>query len=263
MKFIKKLLLIIVLLIVLLIIGRNVIVKYCAPIGAHVAIGHKMSLGDVNIGLTDALIGITDIKIMNPKGFPIGHMVNIKEVYIDPVVADILKDKIHLVEVRFDLDNLVIIKNKDGEFNFKKLTEAKKKQDGESVEKEKPAKKGKKKELQIDLLKFRLGTVVYKDYSKGSEPKITTFNINLDSEYNDITDPAVIGSIIFSKIMMNTSLSALSGIDMDSINDVLDVGTDQLKGLQESVLGKDTAEKVNKSVGDSVDKAVKSIKNIF
>lgn len=267
MKFIKKLLFIIVILIVLIVIGRNIIVRYAVPVGARV-VGIKMSLGKVNIGLTDALIGIKDIRVKNPKGFPKGNMVEIKEIYIDPVVADILKDKIHLVEVRFDLDNLVIIKNENGEFNFNKLTQAKKKQDGQQEpEEEEPAekdeKKSEKKEIQIDLMKLRLGTVVYKDYSNGPEPKITTYKINLDDEYEDITNPAMIGSIIFSKIMANTTLSSLTGINMSSINDAFDFDADDLKHLHETVLGKDTVNKIGEGATKGIKKATDAIKNIF
>ena len=265
MKFIKKLLFIIIVLIVLAVVGRNLIVKYAVPIGARFA-GIKMSLGNVNIGLTDALVGIKDVRIMNPKGFPKGNMIDIKEIYIDPEAIDFLKDKIHLVEVRFDLDNLVIIKNKNGEFNFKKLTKAKKKQEGKSVEEKpegKPEKKGKRKRFQIDSLKLKLGTVVYKDYSVAKEPKIVTFNLNLNEEYKDITNPAMIGSIIFSKIMMKTSLGKLTGIDMNSINAVLDINQDDLKHLQENILGEKTTEKINKAATESIKKASDAIKNIF
>ena len=135
MKFIKKLLIVIVILIVLIVIGRNIIVRHGVPIGGRFA-GIRMSLGKVNIGLTNALIGIKDIEVMNPKGFPKGQMVEIKEIYIDPEVASFLKNKIHLVEVRFNLDNLVIIKNEKGEFNFNKLTQAQEKQDGKPEEEE-------------------------------------------------------------------------------------------------------------------------------
>jgi len=265
MRFIKKLIFIIIILTVIAVLGRNLIVKYAVPVGARFA-GIKMSIGNVNIGLTDALVGIKNIEIMNPKGFPKGQMINIKEIYIDPETVDFLKDKIHLVEVRFDLDKLTIIRNKNGDFNFKKLTKAKKKQEGEPVEektKTEPAKKGKKKEFQIDSMKLKLGTVVYKDYSVGAEPKIVTFNLNLDEEYEDITNPAMIGSIVFSKIMMKTSLGKLTGIDMDSINAVLDIDQGDLKHLQENILGKKNTEKFNKAATDSIKKATDTIKNIF
>lgn len=263
MKFIKKLLFIIIVLIVLIVIGRNIIVRFGAPVGARI-VGIKMSLGEVNIGLTDALIGIKEINIKNPKGFPKGNMVEIKEIYIDPVVDGFLKNKIHLAEIRFDLDNLVIIKNKKGEFNFKKLTQAKEKQDGEQVpEEEKPDKKGVKKEIQIDSMKLKIGTVVYKDYSLGDEPKITTFKINLDEEYEDITNPAMIGSIIFSKIMASTTLSSLTGIKMSSINEVLDFDADDLKHLHETVLGKNTVNNISKGATKGIKKATDAIKNIF
>jgi len=263
MRFIKKLLFIIIALIVLIVIGRNIIVKTVVPIAARSAEGIKMSLGSVNIGLTDTLIGIKDIEIKNPKGFPKGNMVEINEIHIDPVVADIFKDKVHLVEVRFDLDNLLIIRNEDGEFNFKKLTKAKKIQDGEEDDEPGDVKESKKYKIQIDSLKLKLGTVVYTDYSVGSEPKTVTFNINLDDEYEDITNPAMIGSIIFTKIMAQTSLSSLTGIDMSSINDVLDFDEDDLKHLHENILGKDTANKINKSATESIKKASDAIKKIF
>jgi len=97
----------------------------------------------------------------------------------------------------------------------------------------------------------------------GAEPKIVTFNLNLDEEYEDITNPAMIGSIVFSKIMMKTSLGKLTGIDMDSINAVLDIDQGDLKHLQENILGKKNTEKFNKAATDSIKKATDTIKNIF
>ena len=263
MKFIKKLIFIIIVVIVLIIIGRNIIVKTVVPIAARSSEGIKISLGSVNIGLTDALIGIKDIEVKNPKGFPEGNMVEINEIHIDPVVADIFKDKVHLTEVRFDLDNLLIIRNENGDFNFKMLTQAKKIQDGDEDDVPDDVKERKKYKIQIDSLILKLGTVVYTDYSVGSEPKTVTFNINLDEEYEDITNPVLIGSIIFTKIMTQTSLSSLTGINMSSINDVLDFDTADLKHLHGKVLGNETVNKIGGKATESIKKASDAIKKIF
>lgn len=259
MKLIKKILFLIIVLIVLAVLGRNFIVKYGAPIGARVATGVNMSIGKVDIALTKAKFGINDIVVKNPSGFPKGNMADVKEIYLDCRPLELLKDKIYVNEVRFNLDKIEIVKNKDGDFNFDKLTKAKNKKEGKPEEKPKQKKKGKKKEIQIDTLKLKIGKVVYKDYSKGDTPKVTEFNINLDREYKNITNPAMIGSLIFSEIMMNTTLSGLTGLDMGAINDALDINADDLKSIQNNLLGKENAEKLN----DAVNKAADSLKKLF
>jgi hypothetical protein len=62
---------------------------------------------------------------------------------------------------------------------------------------------------------------------------------------------------------MKTSLGKLTGIDMNSINDVLNINQDDLKHLQENILGEKTTEKINKAATDSMKKATDTIKNIF
>ena len=149
MRFIKKLIVIIILLLILAFFARNIIAKYGAQIGARVGTGVRLSVGKVDIAVGNALLNFKNIKVMNPKGFPNEPMVIIPEIHADYEIAPIFKDKIHLKEVRFELEKIVIIKNKDGNFNFNKLTKAKEKQEGEP-EPEEEKKPGKKREFIID-----------------------------------------------------------------------------------------------------------------
>jgi len=259
MKLIKKILIFLIILLVVVVLGRNVLVKYGAPIGAKIGAGVGMSIGNVDIALTKPRIELDNINIKNPKGFPKGNMAEVSQIYLDCRLREFLKNKIYINEVHFYLNKIEIIKNKNGEFNFKKLTQAKEKSEGKPKPEEKPKPKGKKKELQIDILKLKIGKVVYKDYSAGTEPKVTEFNIKLDREYKNITNPAMIGSLIFSEIMMNTTLNALTGIDMSAINDALDLNVDDLKNIQNNLIGNENAKKVN----DAVKGATDSLKKLF
>ncbi len=203
---------------IIFMIGKNVIVKAAVEGGVKAVTGLTLNIQSLKIGLRDSSLGINYMKLNNPKGYEDKTMFDIPEVYVDYNLSDILKGNIHLEEVRLNLATFTVIKNREGVLNLDALKpveqEIKKEKSKES---DKPKEKTNLPEIQIDLLKLKVGKVIYKDYSGGGEPEVKEFNLNLDSSYTNITDPKVLVSLIVTKALMSTTIGNLANIDIEGL----------------------------------------------
>ncbi len=232
MRLIKKLLFLIILIIIVVVLARNFIVKTGASVGAKVAAGLDLSIADVKIGLANSDVGLKGIQLQNPKGFPDERMVDIPEVYINYNLTDFFKNNIHVEEIRLNLNELVVVKNKEGKLNIKELlppSEVKPDEPGEPEEPKEPKEDKTKKELNIDVLKLRIGKIVYKDYTV-NPPKITNYDVNINEEIEDVNTKSLV-AYITAKALMNTSISKLANIDFDGLtNQAKDIANKMIEG---------------------------------
>ncbi len=250
-RLIKKIFIVVIILIIVIVFGRNVIIKYGAPIGAKISAGLSLGIDDVNIGLTDSDMQLKGITLKNPKGFPKENMIDIPEVYVNYHLTDILKDKIHVEEIKLDLKEARGEKNAEGKIKVNERRPPKKDKPKEPGEPEEPKeeKKKKKKELQIDKLKLKIGKVVYKDYTV-APPKITNYEVNIDEEINNVNTASLV-SYITGKAMMNTELAKIANINID---DFTGAATDALKKA-----GKEQLDKTVKDLGDKAKDTLKGL----
>jgi hypothetical protein len=151
-------------------------------------------------------------------------MFDMPEIYVDYDLPAIASGKVHLPEVRIDLKEFLVVKNAKGELNLDslKVVQAQKapKKAGAAAEKKAA---GKMPPMLIDTLSLKIGKVIYKDYSRGGEPSINEFSINIDENFKNIDDPSSVVSIIIVKALMNTTIGRLANFDVG--------------GLQKSVSG--------------------------
>ena len=101
--------------------------------------------------------------------------------------------------------------------------------------------KTKMPDLQIDLLDLKIGTVIYKDYSKGTPPKERVFNVNIDERYENITDPQSFVRLIVLKALKNTTIASLTNFDLGKLQ----------RGISGTV--KKTAEMVQEAKGRAIE----------
>jgi AsmA family len=228
-------------LIIVIAVGRNMIVKVAVTAGVKAVTGLDMKIDSMNIGIAHTFLGIKGLVLYNPPAFEDKVMMDLPEIYVAYDLGDLLKKKVHLSEVRLDLKEFMVVKNKAGVLNLDSLTAvqtAKKTEPAKTTETK--AAKTEKPQIQIDLLKLKIGKVVYKDYSKGKEPSIKEFDVNIDEEYKNITDPEAVVRIIVVKALANTTLSSLTNFKLGPL-------TDSLEGTVKGVAGdavKNTTEKL-------------------
>ena len=274
MKLFKKVLGLLIILLIIAVFARNFIVKIGAEQAVTRLTGLPLKIEGLDIGLKSTNVDIDDMKIYNPSNFPEKTMANVPDIYIDYNLTDILKGKLHLEEIRFHLNEFIVVKNKAGQTNLDSLKALQQpKKEGE-VQKKEPAAK-KKMEVQVDNLSLRIDRVIIKDYSVEGEPKIQTFEINLNENHTDIDNLNAVVSLIVFKALFKIPSTALLGIDLngiaggltDTLKSSTKIATDAVKdakGMLEDTTGslKGTAENLKGTADTFKDKA-KSLKGLF
>ena len=248
MKKIVKLVLLIAVVLFALGVAKNALTQAILTSAISGATHVPVRMGGVNLSFLSASIRIKNLQVANPAGYSEKVMVDVPQIFIDFNPGALFKGKAHFEEVKLDLKELVVIKNKEGKLNVEsvKPTDREKK---ESHQKAKEAGGGKATKLHIDKLSLSIGKVVYKDYSAGGEPSVETFDINIQNrEYKDITDPSTVVSLVMFEALTRTSLSRLASLDIDSFKSggidalskslgVVSDGTDAAATTAKQILG--------------------------
>lgn len=279
MKTLLRIIIIVVVIAVLALLAKNIIAKVAIEQGARAVTGLELKMDKFNLSLTKNLVGMKELRLYNPKGYPDKVMVDMPTILVDYKIAPLFQGKVHLEDMVFHLNELTVVKNKDGELNLDALKPVKKEETAEKKEKPKKEEKkepGKAPQFQIDKMVLRVGTVYFKDYSKGEEPKVKTFNIDLDETFYDIQDPTVLVNLILFKALTGTTIGRLADFDMkglqNSVSDQMAASKEKAaelakqskemaaqKAKEAEKLGKEAAEDAKKQA----DKLAKETKKTF
>ncbi len=216
MKKISTLLIIVVAGLLVLSILKNGIAQSAVQGVVKTMTGLELKMKSLNLGILNTRIQANGIELRNPAGFEEPVMVDMPVLDVDYELGSLLKGAPHLQEVQLDLRQLVVVRNKDGKLNLDALKPAGAKQaDG------KPAKAP---QIQIDLLRLKIGKVIYKDYSKGGAPSVQEFDLNIDERFENISNINAIVPIILTKALYNTTLGKLVNFDLKGLMGQLDLG---------------------------------------
>lgn len=218
--------------------------------------GLDLKIGSLNLGLMAGRMEARGIQLKNPAGFKDPVMVDMPVLLVDLVPGSLLKGGAHLEEVQLDLKELLVVKNADGKLNLDSLKPA----GGQKASAGKPAKTAKAPQIQIDNLRLKIGRVVYKDYSKGGEPSVQVFELNLDEPYQNISNINAILPLIVTKALYNTTLGKLVNFDLKGLASQLD-----LSGMDLNTLGlgkfKDLSSAAAKQAQEALSGAQKALQN--
>ncbi len=193
---------------------------------AHVPV----EIGSTNIRFLSSAITLKNIKIHNPRSFPDKILLDapLVSIVFDPPAF--FKGQLHFQEVRLNLKEIVVEKNKSGQLNVDAMKP--RKEETQKARETKTSSKGAPK-LLIDNLYMTIGRVVYKDYSRGGEPLVQSFDINMqDKLYRNIDNPTSLMSLIMTETLTRTTLSHLANLDIGSFKEgassILDNGFNAL-----------------------------------
>jgi hypothetical protein len=197
--------------------AKDMIIKTAAEGGVHAVTGLRLSIQKFSIGIIKTLVDVKGLRLFNPKGFKDRLMVDMPEIYINYDLPAAFKGKVHLYEMRINLKEFVVVKNENGELNLDslKVVQEQKKEARPAEEKE-----AKMPEIQIDKLRLKIGKAIYKDYSKGGEPSVQEFDVNIDESYQDIDNPQELVSLIIVKTLAKTTIARLTNFDVGSLEGV-------------------------------------------
>lgn len=251
--------------VVLLLVFKNVIIKAAVEGGTKKATGLELAIGDMDVGLLKSKVDITDMRLLNPAGFPDKVMIDIPKFLVDVELASFFKGGAHVETIVLDLKELMVVRNKDRKLNLSALKSVSEKQQKEKKPAHEEAKKEKKApQVVIDKLVLKIGRVTYKDYSWGKKPFTKSFTIGINEVYRNITDPKELVNLIIVRALQKTNIAQLADFDLDSLK--ADLG-DTLKTVEKAAteagqkeledLEKSATEEAEKVVGEDVIKGLK------
>lgn len=210
MKKWQKILIITGIVVVGLLIVKNQVIKTTiTTVGSNV-VGAPLKIKKFSLGLFTQKVRIKGFQVYNPKGFPREPFIDISEVSVDYDLPALIKGKLHLPLIVFDLKEMVVIKNKDGNLNVDSLKIAQEEARPAAKQvKEQPQKKSQPMPFQIDVMKLNIGRVVYKDYSKGEQPTILVYDVGLkDKTFKNITSVQQMAAMIMVQTMGPTAIKS-------------------------------------------------------
>jgi uncharacterized protein involved in outer membrane biogenesis len=250
----------------LLLVFKNVLIKAAVERGVKKATGLELTIKDMDVGLLASKVDITDMRLLNPAGFPDKVMIDIPKFLVDVELASFFKGKAHIETIVLDLKELMVERNKERKLNIAALKSVSEEQQKgtKPVEQEKAKKEKKAPQMVIDTLVLKIGKVTYKDYSWGTKPFTKTFTIGINEVYRNITDPKELVNLIIVRALQKTDIAQLANFDLDSLK--ADV-SDTLKTVEKTAteagqkelgdLEKSATEEAEKAVGEDVIKGLK------
>jgi hypothetical protein len=117
-KWLFRLFLLAVVLIVILLLSLNSILRVYVEHRIRAQTGMDAEIGRFSIGLTEPTVTIQNFKLYNPPSFGGTPFLDIPEVHVEYDRAALAKHELHLTFVRFNLNELDIVKNEAGRTNI-------------------------------------------------------------------------------------------------------------------------------------------------
>ena len=221
MKLLGKLIAFLIVVLAVLVLARNVIVKAVAENGVKAVTGMPLSIGKLDLGLSKTLVDIENLVVKNPGGFHETSLVDIPKIFVSYNLPDILKGKVHLKDLEFDMKQFTVVKNEKGELNLDRLKALQGTQKAPAQATEPgPKTPAKAIPIQIDMMHLKIGKVVYVDYS-GGRPSSKEFSIAFDQSFQNITDLNSVVRLIVLKAMMSSGISNLANFDIGGLEGTL------------------------------------------
>jgi uncharacterized protein involved in outer membrane biogenesis len=118
LKWFFGVVLLVVVLAVVLLLSLDTILRSVAENRIRAQTGMDVEIGKFHLGLLDPVVTIKDLKIHNPPAFGGTPFLNIPEIHVEYDRDALLKNKIHLTLMRFNLGELDIVRNEAGQTNL-------------------------------------------------------------------------------------------------------------------------------------------------
>ena len=211
----------IIVLAVLLILNftKNMIVQAAIEGVVSGAAHVPVRIGSTSAQFLSGKMTLRNLRVFNPRSFPEPLLLHVPLIAVNFDAGALIKGTAHFREVRVNLKEVIVIKNRDGKLNVDALQPSKDER-SKAKESQRTAAKGQETKLKIDKLYLTVGRVLYKDYSGGGQPSVQTFDINIqDREYDNIDNPTALVSLIMFEALTNTAISRLAHLDVGIFKD--------------------------------------------
>jgi uncharacterized protein involved in outer membrane biogenesis len=116
-KWIFRLLFAAVVLVIILLLSLNLILRVAIEHNIRDRTGMDAEIGRVEVGWTEPTLEIRDLKIYNSPAFGGTPFLDVPEIHVEYDRLALLKKEMHLTLVRFNLQELDIVRSHKGEIN--------------------------------------------------------------------------------------------------------------------------------------------------
>lgn len=188
-------------------LGRDFLIKSLIGSVAGSVTGAPTHIGGFSLSVIKQAVKITDFKMYNPGGFPRDILVDVPKIGVSCNLVALLKGKIHLKQVDFELKEIGMIKNKEGKLNVDSLKIMEEKEAG--IPEKGTKKPAKEMAIQIDLANLAIGRIVSKDYSVDGLPTVKVYDVNLKKSYKNITSVQQLVALIISEPLKAAGIQGL------------------------------------------------------
>jgi hypothetical protein len=192
-------------------------------------------------------INVLDLELTNPEEFEKKDFIKLKEFDLKVKPLSLMGERIEVPRLIIDVDQITIVTNRRGESNIKVFH---KRMQGEGSEADTSEEESEPIDFIVNSLKLRIRKIVTADYSKGTEPVIREYDVNIDREFTDVSDPKVIVTPLLADIAA-AGLSRYGG-------DLFGILPESLTGPLGDALGQGGG--LLKSVNE---KSFEAVKNLF
>ncbi|MFC1807936.1 hypothetical protein ACFL0T_06175 [Candidatus Omnitrophota bacterium] len=175
----------------------------------------RFSIGDCIVSVLNADVRVKDLVVLNPKSFQDKIMFDIREIYADFDVPSLFKRRAIFKDLRINIDDIFIIKSRDGTLNLESLTVVKASKQGEEAS---DISGGAKPEMRVENFEFKVKRVVYKDYSQAILPMIIEKEVNINERFENINDPALIIRIVLVEAIKKAALEQILPISIQAMS---------------------------------------------
>ena len=235
-----------------LLVFKDTVIKFSIERAVQGVTGLRLNMKSLKLSLTKTKIDIKGLRLYNPRGFKDKVMLEMPEIYVDIDLPALLKGAVHIKDMRIDLKEFTVEKNKKGQLNLDSMKMVKQSKEQPQKAEKKPAEKKAAPPFQIDNLNLKVGTVYYKDYSQGGEPFVKEYDVGIDQNFQNITDLQSLVTLIIVQSLARTSISQLANFGVKELEKQITGSLLPAGGLLSGEAGK---------VGQAIGGAVKKLFN--
>ncbi len=219
-KFLTSLLILFVALVIILVVAKNWIIEAAIEQGVSRVTGFKTTVESVKFDLPSTL-EVKGLVIRNPEGFKDQVFANIPEIYASLVLGELIRgQRIHLPEVRLNVQEVRIEKNEKGVSNVELLSSMGGKTGQPGAQKPQPQTGEQKPPMPflLEKLQLTIRKVSFQDRSglMGAAPLPTKMEMDLNVQneiITNISDAKALVNIIIAKVLNGATLGKLLNID--------------------------------------------------
>ncbi len=213
--------------------------------------GFKTVIQSSRGSLFKGYVDLRELSIQNPKQFKEPAFISFNDLGTDMDLTSIFKNTIVLENIIIDIDNITLVKNVDGTYNYSMFIDNINKTIGKKSANNQDQKTQKEtstsaKNIQINKLVFSINSVKIIDESNGD---IKEYSINYRREFSNISDPSTLVTPLvtdlsiygLSSFIQSTfqSIGDLPGIShaKEGIIKVKDSSKEAVKGIKSGIKG--------------------------